>query len=264
MIFLSKGGEDPYINYFAKACGSVPTPTEEFIFDESDDPIVLRGILKKKIIKRCWENKRDFFYMDTGYFGNEVTSMNPNGWKYYHRIVKNNLQHERIIERPPDRFEKIGKKIYDWKKTGKKILLACPDEKPCKFYNESYDNWINNTVEKIKSYTDRPIEIRKRVKSRLTRTREKPFIDALNDDVFALVTFNSNAAVESIFNGIPAFVLSPVHAAKPVAETNLSKIENPFYADNDLRFAWACHLSYGQFHTNELKNGYAKELMDFE
>jgi len=79
-----------------------------------------------------------------------------------------------------------------------------------------------------------------------------------------LVTFNSNAAVESIFNGIPAFVTAPVHAAKPVAGTDLKKIDSPFYPNNDLRHAWACHLAYGQFHINEIRSGLAKELMDFE
>jgi len=79
MIFLSKGNEDPYINDFAKGCGSSPTSTDDFVYEDSTDPIVLRGILKKKIIRQCWNDRRDFFYMDTGYFGNEVSSRNPNG-----------------------------------------------------------------------------------------------------------------------------------------------------------------------------------------
>jgi hypothetical protein len=264
MIFLSKGGEDPYINDFAKGCGASPVSTDDFIYEDSVEPIVLRGILKKKIIRQCWKDNRDFFYMDTGYFGNEVSKQNPNGWKYYHRIVKNNLQHERIINRPSDRFARFGKKINPWKTSGTKILIACPDEKPCKFYDEDLDAWLEHTISKIKSNTDRPIEIRKREKNRMKRTVEKPFLEALNDDVFALVTYNSNAAVESIFHGIPAFVTAPVHAAKPVCRTDLKKIETPYYADNDLRHAWACHLAYGQFHINEIRSGIAKELMDFE
>jgi len=262
MIFLSKDGLDPYINDFARGCGEVPVSTDEFVYDDSDQPIVLRGILKKKIIRRCWSEGRDFYYMDTGYLGNEASQANPNGWKYYHRIVKNNLQHQDIIPRPDDRFRKLGKKLKAWNTSGRNILIACPDEKPCKFYGIDLDSWLDNTIAKIKNNTDRPIVIRKREKNRLSRTIAKPFLEALNDDVHALVTFNSNAAVEAIFNGIPAFVTAPVHAAMPVARTDLKKIDDALYSDYDLRYAWACHLAYGQFHINEIRNGTARRLLE--
>jgi hypothetical protein len=96
-LFLSKGDEDEYINMFAAGCGSRTLDTDLFVYEESKRPLVLRGILKKKIIHKCWEDKRTFYYMDTGYFGNERTASNPNGWKYWHRIVKNDLQHGEII-----------------------------------------------------------------------------------------------------------------------------------------------------------------------
>ena len=135
-VFLSKDGTDEYINKFAKGCKSPVVSTEDFAYEDSTDPIILRGILKHKIMKRCWAEGRTFYYMDTGYFGNEVSMQNPNGWKYWHRIVKNNLQHDsEIIPRPGDRWERFKKKIEPWKKDGKKILLALPDEKPCKFYD---------------------------------------------------------------------------------------------------------------------------------
>lgn len=261
MIFLSKGNQDPYINAFAKGSNSPTVDSSEFIYDQSTDPIVLRGILKKRIIQKCWEDQRNFYYMDTGYFGNEVSKNNPNGWKYWHRIVKNDLQHNEIIDRPDDRFQIHNKKFKPLKKTGRKILIAAPDEKPMKFYGLDLEEWLSNTVEEIKKYTDRPIEIRRRDKQRINRTINKPFLDAIHDDVFALVTFNSNAAVESIFEGIPVFTLSPTSAASPVGLQDLSKIESPFYPDEDLLYKWACHLSYGQFHTIELRSGKAMEIL---
>jgi len=69
-IFLSKNGQDPYINQFAQGCRSKITSTEEFDYYSSSNPIVLRGILKDRIMKKCWEDGRNFYYMDTGYFGN--------------------------------------------------------------------------------------------------------------------------------------------------------------------------------------------------
>jgi len=85
---------------------------------------------------------------------------------------------------------------------------------------------------------------------------------ALDDDVFALVTFNSNAATEAVFYGIPSFVLAPTHAASPVCLKDLSMIETPLYAEN--RYEWACHLAYGQFHIREMKDGTAMRMVTNE
>lgn len=262
MIFLSKDGKDPYINMFAHGCKVPIINTENFVYESSDDPIVLRGILKKKIIQRCWEDNRTFYFMDTGYFGNEANERNPNGWKYWHRIVKNDLQHGgEIIARSDDRFKNFNKKFRSWKKDGRKILIAAPDEKPCKFYGTTQQDWINDTKETIRKHTDRPIIVRERVKNRTDRVVHNTLQEALDDDVFALVTFNSIAAIESIFHGIPAFTMT-TNAAHAVACQDLSKINEPYYPDKDKLYAWACHLSYGQFHISELKSGKAKELLE--
>ena len=262
MIFLSKDGNDDFINQFAKGCNSKSISTDQFDYNSSTDPIVLRGILKHKIMKQCWKDGRTFYYMDTGYFGNERTVRNPNGWKYWHRIVKNDLQHGEIITRPDDRFRQFNKKFTPWKKDGRKILVAAPDEKPCKFYGITKDQWVADTVEKIKEYTDRPVEVRERAAKRIDRIANDTLQNALDNDVFALVTFNSVAAIESIFYGIPAFTMAPANAASPVALQDLSKINEPYYPSNDKLYAWGCHLAYGQFHTSEMASGQAKELLE--
>jgi len=261
MIFLSKEGEDEFINLFARGCNTIPVSTDDFVYESSTDSIILRGILKHKIMKRCWKDNRTFYYMDTGYFGNDRTSANPNGWKYWHRIVKNDLQHDEIIPRSDDRFKQFNKKFTPWKKDGRKILVAAPDEKPCKFYGVDKDEWVKQTVETIKQHTDRPVEVRQRAPKRIDRIANDTLQQALNNDVFALVTYNSVAAIESIFYGIPAFTMAPTNAANPVALQDLSKIETPYYADKDKLYAWGCHLAYGQFHTAELKTGQAKQLL---
>jgi hypothetical protein len=261
MIFLSKGGADPYINAFAHGSGYPVTDTDDFVYEQSTDPLILRGILKKKWMQQCLKDGRTFYYVDTGYFGNERTASNPNGWKYWHRIVKNDLQHGEIIARPNNRFIKFNKKIMPWKKNGRKILLAKPDDKPMKYYGLDLEKWTADTVAEIKKYTDRPVIVRERAPNRIDRISSNTLQEALDDDVFALVTFNSVAAVESIFYGVPVFSLCPTNAANPVSLKDLSKIENPYYPDHDLLYAWACHLAYGQFHMDELKTGKALEYL---
>jgi hypothetical protein len=135
-----------------------------------------------------------------------------------------------------------------------------PDEKPCKFYGVDRDVWISQTIATIRKYSDRSIEIRERAKQRQTRINE-PLEQALSNDVHALVTFNSVAATESVFHGVPVFTLAP-NAAGPMGLQDLSKIETPYYPTNDERYAWACHLAYGQFHINEMKSGKAWDILN--
>ena len=258
-IFYSKNGQDEYVNMFAHGSGSVPVA--EFDYTASQDPIVLRGILKHKLMKQCWADNRDFYYIDSGYFGNNPNPQNPQGWKVWHRIVKNNLQHNEIVDRPADRWQRMGIALHP-RRYGRKIVVAVPDEKPCKFYGINLSEWIEQTVATIQQHTDRPIVLRQRAANRTDRINTDPLSRVLADDVHALVTFNSNAATESIMLGVPAFTLAPVNAAAPVANQDLAKIETPDWADQDKLYAWACHLAYGQFHNQELKNGTAYRILN--
>ena len=260
-IFLSKHGNDEYVNMFAHGVGVPVTNTDNFEYPASSNPIVLRGILKHKIMKQCWADHRDFYYIDSGYFGNQPNPQNPNGWKLWHRIVKNDLQHSNIVPRPSDRWVKLNVTLHP-RRYGSRIIVAAPDEKPCKFYGITKDDWVEQTVATIKQYTDRPVVIRERAAKRIDRIANDTLQSALDQDVFALVTFNSVAAVESVFHGIPVFTLAPANAASPVSLQDLSRIDTPYYPDKDKLHAWGCHLAYGQFHINELKDGSAKSKLE--
>lgn len=254
MIFLSNNGQDEYINMLAAGHGYSIVDTRDFVYEDSSEPIVLRGITKYQLMQRCWKDNRTFYFVDSGYFGNTPNPLNPNGYKHWHRIVKNNIQHEKVFLVPGDRWEKLQIKLHP-RRYGTAIIIAAPDEKPGQFYNVNVDDWLDNTIKIIKEYTDRPIIIRHRKKSRSNRVISDPLSKVLENDVHALVTFNSNAGVESILSGVPAFVLAPVHAAAPVGNRDLSMIENPNWYSDDERRAWASSLAYGQFHISEFKNG---------
>lgn len=249
MIFLSKDGQDPYINMLAHGVGCVPVSDVDY--DANQDPIVMRGILKHKLIKRCWEDGRTFYFVDTGYFGN-------GRWKTWHRITRNNLVQTTILDVPGDRWERHGIKFQPFRK-GRNIIVAAPDEKPCKFYGLKLETWIDETVNTIKKYTDRPVIVRQRSKNRIDRIKNDTLSEALSD-AHALVTFNSNAAVESILLGVPVFTLAP-NAAEPVALQDLSQIEKPYYPEKDKLYAWASSLSYSQFHNSELASGLALKMI---
>lgn len=258
-IYLSKNGQDPYINMLAQADGQPARDTESQWDTDSKAGLVMRGILKYKIMQQCWANSRPFRYVDTGYFGNHATRTNPQGWKHWHRIVPNNLQHQEILSRPPDRWLRHGLALQP-RRSGSHVLIAAPDEKPCRIYNTSLEQWLNDTVRTVAQHTDRPIVIRQRA-AQPSQRRSNPFItDLIN--AHAVIVFNSNAATEAVIQGVPVYVMAPCHAAAAVANRNLQTIEQPWWPDDDLRWRWVCHLAYGQFHITEMQNGQAKKILD--
>jgi ribosomal protein S6 len=253
MICLSKNLTDEYVNMFAQGAG---LPIQDYDADYGNNPILIRSMGKRKLIRRCQEKNHTFYYMDSGYVGNYKSTANPHGWKLYHRIVKNDVQHNKIIDRPDDRWRKLDYPILK-RKQGNHILLVTPSEKPCKFYGIDRDLWVNETVAEIKKHTDRPIVIRDKAvrQQRITKTI---FEDLEN--CHALVTYQSIAAVESVLYGVPAFTLAPT-AADPVCDKDVSLIECPTHQDEHKIYKWACHLAYGQFHVDEFKNGTAYKLL---
>jgi hypothetical protein len=82
----------------------------------------------------------------------------------------------------------------------------------------------------------------------------------LDEDVFATVAFNSIAALESVIYGVPAFVTVPC-AASPLALTDLTKIETPYYPEESLIKQHCWSLAYGQFTFEEIENGTAHKIL---
>ena len=245
---------DEYLEAFAVgAPGRISSWEEE---KKTDTPLVIRGVGKSSqlAIKHCWETGRDFYAIDTGYFGNNKSK--SKGW---HRITKNNLQNlGPIIERPHDR-------LLSWKykkfRDGSKILICPPSEKVMKlFANLTPEEWTEQTVEELKTYTDRPIEIRLKP-NRTQRISTDSLETALQDDVHCLITYNSIAALEALMVGKPAITLGP-NCASMMCNTSLSEIEHLHKPDKDEMTALMAHLSYCQFSRAEMMNGYAWNIVN--
>lgn len=253
MICLSKSLSDDYVNMFAQGAN---LPVQDYDGDYGKESILIRSMSKRKLIHECWKNGHTFYYMDSGYIGNYKSQSNPRGWKLWHRIVKNDVQHSDIIDRPDDRWKRLNYSIEN-PKQGRHILLVTPSEKPCKFYGVDRDQWVKDTVVEIEKHTDRPIIVRDKA-PRQERIESTIFDDL--KDCHAVVTYQSIAAVESVLYGVPAFTLAPT-AADPVCDKTLSLIETPTQQDRDKLYKWACHLAYGQFHIDEFKDGTAYRIL---
>ena len=220
-------------------------------------PAVIRGIAKRKVIAKCIDDGRDWYYIDTGYFGNGKT-------KLYHRVTKNNMQYVGPIrqECPDDRFLRIGQKILPHT-LGSKILICPPSQKAMNYWSMDLQEWLNKTVAEIKKCTDREIVIREKA-SRHDRINVDTMEMALRNDVHCMVTFNSIAAVESLMYGKPVFTLGPkgTNAAEPLSNSDLSNIDNPYMPNSALVRNLLCNLAYQQFTVHEMRSGYAWDILN--
>jgi len=233
--------------------------------DKITDPILVRGISAGAFIKHAEQAGRDYYFIETGYLGNYQGINNLTGRKIYHRIEKNAMQQKRFLDVPDDRWRALCKfnpalKYRGWRKRpGKKIMLIMSTEKPFDFYEVDQDQWVKNTIAVIKQHTDRPIVIREK-SSRADRNNNDNIYDALNNDIWAVVTFNSVAAVEALQVGIPSF--SMVHTAASLITCNdLSLIDCPLRVDEDVVYKWLSSLAYGQFSIDEILTGRAWHMV---
>lgn len=254
---ISTKAQEKGINYdgivHALVTGAMGRISPWIDVEETKNPIALRSIAKRKMMRRCEEQGRDYYYIDTGYFGNGKR-------KDYHRVTKNAMQWLGPTEdRSSDRLDRCGVKVY--KHTpGSKILICPPSEKAMKYWDMDLEQWMESTIATIKQHTDREIVIRLK-QSRSVRASVDTIQDALNRDIHCMVTFNSIAAVESLIYGKPVFTMGP-NAAQPLANTDLAYIETPFIPDQDQVHRLLCCLAYHQFTVEEMRSGYAWAVLN--
>jgi hypothetical protein len=77
-------------------------------------------------------------------------------------------------------------------------------------------------------------------------------------DAWALVTHSSNVAVDAVLCGVPVFV-APTSPAAPVANLDLKTMKAPLMPQ---RGAWLASLLAQQFTLDEIRSGFAKQMMD--
>lgn len=244
-------------------CQYLPYKDFNKIKHETSGSILVRGIASGKILDWMTQHNRDYYFIETGYLGNYPSANNRTGRKIYHRIVKNSMQHNNIMEVPNDRWDQLVAwneflRYQGWKKSGSKILLVAPSEKPCRYYGIDQQQWVADTIKDLKKYSDRPIIVREKA-SRAERTNDTIY-HAFDQDVYCVVTYNSIAAVEAVAYGIPAVALAPT-AARPVCSSQLSDIENLVKLDENFIQSWLYHIAYCQFSLDEMISGHAWQLV---
>jgi hypothetical protein len=227
----------------------------EEMFKNTTLPMCWAGFFKPQWLEICKQYNLKFYNFDSGYFGNKKI-------KTIFRLSVNNFQNvDPIIDRPSDRWEQLDINQHSFKQ-GSTIVVVPPDRKIVHTLGiGSEDQWINQTILKIKNFTDREIKIRKRPEPRADRVVSNTFTDFIKDDTFCVVGYSSNALVEAAIHDIP--VISLGHSATRSLYTyqleDIEKIKPAYPSDKQ---AWLNHLAYSQFTKGELLSGLAWELIN--
>ena len=265
-IHTTKPRTQRYVDAFVKG---TPGASKIYQFRElkelPPEDLTMYGILagSGEIYKRCEQEKKDFYFMDHGYF------TNAHDKPHWLRITKNAHCQTKLTNTNPDRYEKYFKReLKPWQKDGKKILVLPPTNAVAGFFNAT--GWLDETVKVLKENTDRPIEVREKPYNPTIATdhvgatvkvdeptNHQPSISW--NEYFACVTYNSTTFIESFTNGVPVFCDPNVCGATPIAGTDFTKIEKPRYED---RVALFSNLAYNNWTMEEMSNGTAWDMLN--
>ena len=98
---FEKKGVNTFFSSLCKSYDGVITPSRNFDQKEMTGDVFIRGFQGMKthvLIRNLIKNNRTFYFVDSGYFGNEKLP-----YKKWHRVTKNDFQNCKIISRKPDR-----------------------------------------------------------------------------------------------------------------------------------------------------------------
>tara|TARA_Y100001938_G_scaffold151172_1_gene246862 strand:- start:5281 stop:6261 length:981 start_codon:yes stop_codon:yes gene_type:complete len=184
---------------------------------------------------------------------------------------------------PPDRWEKLRSmfkvKYEPWRKSnpGDPIMFVLQPKDNWSMNELDPIDWFNDVYKKIRPLTDRKFIVRphpNHVVAMEQRMNEFPkdveviigqkffqgdekkyyrfhYQEAITN-LHAIVTHNSTAGVDSCIRGIPTFNTSDLALSWPVANTDLTKIENPEFHD---RTQWVYDIGYKLWSEKEIRDG---------
>ncbi len=162
----------------------------------------------------------------------------------------------------------LSVELKPWRENGEFILLCGQHDKSLQWKNmPSMSNWIIQTIDCIRQYTDRPIIFRPHPRCSLPHIerglknvyRQDPVHIAGSYDNFDLaftriwvtVNWSSNPGPQSIIAGIPA-VVGPNSLAWDVATQDIAEIEIPRTPD---RTEWLSNYVHTEWTIDEIQQG---------
>ena len=166
------------------------------------------------------------------------------------------------------RCDLLGLRLKPWRTDGEYILL-CGQHDKSQQWNLLPDmaTWVNETIENIRTYTDRPVVFRphprcsvryldrkfKNVSYQVPKQTEGTYDDFDMDftNVYCTVSWTSNPGIHSVIEGVPAYT-SPSSLAWDVSIKSLMNLDNPPLPD---RTQWLNDYAHTEWTVEEISQG---------
>jgi len=214
----------------------------------TEDCLIRNTVGNEELLVTKINNNYPMWFIDSGY-----TNFLENN-KKWHRIVRNHLHYGKFFEAPSDRLSNFPKFPKPWRSGGEIIYVIEPGPFAAQVFNVNLKTWKYDVARELRKYTDKPIVFRKKAPK---RNRPSLIKQLQNEDYYCVVSLNSNAATEAIWEGIPAMTLG-THISNPVAVQYPSQINDLYKGSLN---NWLAMLSYSQFTKEELMNGTAVKML---
>lgn len=224
---------------FAPGCNGQVVPAVELLEGDVACYGLLRGT--HEVLTEAKNHNRDWWYIDLGY---QNRSDHYHGkFDGYYRVSKNSYQSKCLGDYPDDRWQDLDIQLQPWKRNGEHILICPMSYNLAVHLDLDPRQWLKDTISEISKYTDRSIMVK-------PKSSDMTLGEALLD-CHAIVGYETNALVDAVIAGTPAFNLG-YSAIHPIALQDLSRIESPIYPD---RRPWTWALAYNQWTLDEFKDG---------
>ena len=166
------------------------------------------------------------------------------------------------------RAEGLGLKLKPWREQEGNILICTQHDKSRQWEGlPPISNWVLEVIDYIRSQTDRPIIIRPHPRCKLegiqhefpnVKLQQPVHINGTYDDfdldfdnVYAIVNWSSNPAIQAIIEGVPAYV-SQHSLAHDVGNPIFGDYNNPIKPD---RQQWINDLVHTEWSVPEIAQG---------
>lgn len=224
------------------------------------------------------EKSKSFICIETPLLGRKVHKDN----EYFRVGINGFLNRDAIfgeqIDRSADRLNKIGIKYNGWKRDcGDKIVVALQLAGDASLRHNDINEWCWDTVNTLRLYTNRPIEIRTHpaMSEKGWGNHEELFRRFLFESVpnvsfvngkdvswetqiknaYCVVAYSSGLSIDAVISGIPVIACDEGNFAWNVAERKLANIESLNLEKEENVQQWLQNLAYCQWTPGEMETG---------
>jgi hypothetical protein len=244
---------DRVIQALYEGCPEEKNLIEGFKYEPADVGVVF-GVYKSKVpiswprggvYRQHRGDGADMIVLETGYI------KRGDGPTNYYAAGFNGLNGRADFKNkssPADRFLQLGVEVKPWREDGNHVLICGQVPWDASVDHLDYQEWRRTIEDRVGSHTRRPVVFREHP----CIVPNQPPLERYLKDCWAVVTLNSNSAVDAAIAGIPVFVGDKGSMAYGIANLDLKDIDNPCLQD---RGYWLDCLAYTQWTPMEMSEG---------